>query len=174
MEEVYYSSGAAILLLCFVILVVLALNLGILRNDAKWARSSTLFDYVMGSATLFCMAIPLSAYIHRTSANIELRGLRSSLPYVGMTCYALLILFAAFLTLRNRTKLHRWIIFPVIAIGVTTWLVMCVSRDTNLKWGTVAYFVPQLLIFFAREQKLIPPANLQTVAAPPSMETSKS
>lgn len=150
MEEVYYSSRSALLLL---LVLIVGLVMGVLRGKPKWAKSDNLLEYFMGSATLFCMAIPLATYIHRENANKELRGLSSSLPYIGLACYALVIICVGFLKLRNTTKIRRWIIFPIIALGIVTWLGLDVREDNPLKWGIVAYFVPQLLLFFAKKHE---------------------
>ena len=167
MEEIYYSSGSAVLLL---VVFILAFSLRNILKKAKWSTSHTLFDFFMGSATLFWMTFPLSDFVHRTGANSELKGLRSSLPYVGLACYALLIIGVTFLALRTATRLRRWTVFSCIALGTVVWFVVDINRDANLKWGTVAYFAPQLLMFFARERKEFPPTNVQAIAAPPTME----
>jgi glucan phosphoethanolaminetransferase (alkaline phosphatase superfamily) len=158
--------------------------LGVLRNkskekEQKAGRLGRYFSFLFFSMSTYYFALDLIESIHERGARVLL--VPQALPYIGLVLLATLIILSAFLTLRNSAVPLRWIIFAVISSGVIASFLLLLECETNptskntlLTWSLVAYFAPQLLLFFDKERKEAPPGNVQAIAVPPTRETSKS
>jgi hypothetical protein len=166
--EIYIYLGLA---LFGFLTALLGPVLNILPKRYSWKGYGDPGSYFIISVLSFVLASDLVKQIH---PQAEGSGHATPLlPDIAFVFLGLSVIGAAFGILRNTTVVRRWIIFPIVALGVIAGFVLNLSGEVDRKVVLAVYAVPQLLLFFAKDQENTTPASPEQGSSIVGTEASK-
>jgi hypothetical protein len=109
-------------------------------------------SYFVVTVMIHNLAHRPAEYIHRQSTATGPWRIFDLWPELLLILLGLVVMAAAYKMLYRLKSLGRWIILIAIASGVACSFVLETRGDPYPGWAIAAYFLPQLLLLFARKQ----------------------
>jgi hypothetical protein len=166
--EIYICLGVALFGFLFTLLVPI---LNLLPKWGNWKEFSDPSSYFIISICSFSLADDLVKQIHPQGADPEHTS--PTLACIAIVLFGLSVIGAAFGVLRRTNLIRRWIIFPIIALGIVGGFVLILRSYVDRGVIFAVYAVPQLLLFFAKKREDTTPASSEQGPSIVGTEASK-